>query len=157
MKSKQKSLTKRQLDVIEDMVRGDMDEPQLLSKHRLTRRLLRLWLKQERFAGELSLRKSSAQRQSGFLLARYSPTAAAKLVALTESEKDETVRKACLDIIAAAAKLPGRVLPGSAGDDTAKAENPPATPISSEKASKVLAILAEKEKRKITTNINLLS
>ena len=148
MQSKQRSLTRRQLDVIEDMVRGDMDEPQLLSKHRLTRRLFRLWLKQERFAGELSLRKSSAQRQSGFLLARYSPTAAAKLVALTESEKDETVRKACLDIIAAAAKLPAKVLPESTGDDTAEAETAALPSVSAEKASKVLAILAEKKPEK---------
>jgi hypothetical protein len=143
MTKQHKQLTRRQLAVIEDLVGGDMDEPQLLLKHRLTRRLFRFWMRQDNFTEELWLRMGSAHRQSVFILARYAPVAAAKLVALTGSDKDETVRKSCLDIIAAATKRPDSAMLGTTADDTIAVESTPTGPISPEKASKMLEILAE--------------
>jgi hypothetical protein len=142
MGKKRKGLKKRQLDVIEDLILGDMDEPQLLEKHKLTRRLFRLWMSQEDFAEELWLRMTSAHRQSVFLLARYAPMAAAKLIGLTDSDKSETVRKTCLDIIGAAERRPESARGGSAVA-TLSAENPPVLPISREKASEMLKMLAK--------------
>lgn len=142
MKKQRKGLTKRQLDVIEDLILGDMDEPQLLEKHKLTPRLFRLWMSQEDFAEELWLRMTSSHRQSIFLLARYAPMAAAKLIGLTDSDKSETVRKTCLDIIGAAERQPESAR-GGAAVEALSAEKLPALPISGEKASEMLKMLAK--------------
>jgi len=91
-------LTKRQLAVIEDMFDGD-DEQAVLDKHKVSRRLYNKWLADSDFVGEFDRRIDAAYRQSAVLIARYAPLAAAKLVQLTESDKEETARRACLDII----------------------------------------------------------
>jgi len=77
-------------------------------------------------------------------MAKYSQLAAAKLVQLTGSEKAETARKACLDIIS---------LPKLTADNNPKhpesqqAAEPQNQPLSDQTASKLLATLAaEKEK-----------
>jgi hypothetical protein len=143
MKKQHKRLTKRQLAVIEDLVGGEIDEPQLIEKHRLTRRLYRMWMRRDDFIEELWLRMGSAHRQSVFILARYAPMAAAKLIGLTDSDKSETVRKACLDIITASEDMPKSLVAQTAenGAEPEESGNPPA--ISAEKASKLLEILAE--------------
>lgn len=99
MSEKQKHMSKRQLEVIEDLFAGNMDEAEVLEKHSVSNRLYSKWLRDEVFSGELRFRIESGQRQSELIIARYAPAAAAKLVALTESGKEETARKACLDII----------------------------------------------------------
>ncbi len=99
MSEKQKHMSKRQLEVIDDLFAGNMDEAEVLEKHSVSNRLYSKWLRDEVFSGELRFRIESGQRQSELIIARYAPAAAAKLVALTESGKEETARKACLDII----------------------------------------------------------
>ena len=147
MTKRQKHLTKRQLAVIEDLIRGDMDEQQLLTKHSLTRRLFRHWMSSDEFTEELLFRMGSAHRQSSFLLARYAPMAAAKLVGLTDSGKGETVRKACLDIIGATAAPAEPSQQNAEGADAASVENTSTLPISDKAASKILRILAEEDKK----------
>ena len=72
------------------------------------------------------------------LIARYSLVAAAKLVQLTESEKEETARKACLDII----ELPHQdTTKDQSGKTDGEKEKLPE--LSDEKASRILAVLAE--------------
>ena len=44
-------------------------------------------------------RVERAVQRTRLIIARYAPLAASKLVQLTESENQETARKACLDII----------------------------------------------------------
>jgi hypothetical protein len=73
-------------------------------------------------------------------MARHLPWAAQRLVQLTVSEKDETARKACLDVIS--------LHNDDVAQDIAEApqprnELPPR--LSPEKASRMLAILAEDE------------
>ncbi|RKY23980.1 MAG: hypothetical protein DRP62_04830, partial [Planctomycetota bacterium] len=80
-------------------------------------------------------------RQSAALIARYAPLAAAKLVQLTGSEKEETARKACLDIISLptlAAKKTSQSNPDKIGKH--REQMPEQT------ASRLLAALAEIEK-----------
>ncbi len=91
-------LTKRQLAVIDELFDGD-DEQAVLDKYKVSRRLYNKWLADDAFTGEFDRRIDAAFRQSAVLIARYAPLAAAKLVQLTESDKEETARKACLDII----------------------------------------------------------
>jgi len=94
-----KQLSKKQLDVIDDLFTEDMDEVDVLKKHDVKSKLYRKWLGDKLFADELKFRIESGKRQSELILAKFTPMAAAKLVALTEGSKEETVRKACLDII----------------------------------------------------------
>ncbi|MHC4890828.1 MAG: hypothetical protein ACYTEO_15340, partial [Planctomycetota bacterium] len=124
----------------EDMFSGELDEQAVLAKHKVSRSLYDRWLADDGFAEQFSRRIASAHRQSELIIARYAPLAAAKLVQLTESENQETARKACLDIISlpktGTTKIEG---PDKAGKDSEKqAEQlPEAT------ASRLLAALAE--------------
>jgi len=96
-----KELTKRQLAVIEDLFSdfSMADEQAVLDKHRVSRNLYNKWLADASFIEHFDRRIAAAHRQSAALIARYAPLAAAKLVQLTDSDKEETARKACLDII----------------------------------------------------------
>jgi len=92
-------LTKRQQAVIEDLFAGELDEQQVLQKHNIDCRLYDKWLAGVAFSAAFDRRMEAAYRQGELILARYAAVAAAKLVGLTESENQETARKACLDII----------------------------------------------------------
>ncbi len=139
--SSKKQLTKRQFAVIEDLFCGEYDEPSVLEKHKLGRVIYNRWLEEELFAKEISRRVATAHYQSKLLIARYSSMAAARLIQLTESDKEETARKACLDIIS---------LPQPQADDNAALKGLAAEEdigeLSDETASKLLMVLAEEEK-----------
>jgi len=134
--SNAKRLTKKQHAVIEDLFAGQIDEQEVLARHKVDRRLYDKWLADEKFVGELERRLKSAYRQSEMIIARYATFAAAKLVALTESENQETARKACLDIINYL-----RPNPEPRPDEQPEAEQTPDLP--PELASRLLAALAE--------------
>ena len=139
MKAKKKRrLRKEQMALIDSLFAGNMSEEQVLSKHNVRRSLYRKWLTNESFGEELKFRMESARRQSELIIARYAPFAAAKLVELMESEKEETARKACLDIISIPAQKPA-IEKGPAGNSP-----DPAGPaaIQPEVASRLLAVLA---------------
>ncbi len=137
---KQQRLNKRQLAVIDDLFAGEMEESQVLEKHKVGLRLYRKWLADELFAGELAFRVESARRAGELIIARYTPMAAAKLVSLTESDKVETVRKACLDIMSA---VQAKANPADA--DSAPSSNQQHTndDLPPELAGKLLEVLAE--------------
>lgn len=132
----------KQSAVIEDLFAGELDERAVLDRHGVSRDLYHQWLADERFIRLLEQRIASAYRESELILARYAPVAASKLTQLTDCEKEETARKACLDIIS---------MQDSGGEDP----HPPSTPspadssgppqLSEETASKLLAALAEAE------------
>jgi len=142
---KRKQLTKRQLAVIEDLFAGELDEQAVLDKHKISRNVYNKWLADECFAEQFNECIARAYRQSELIIARYAPLAAAKLVQLTESDKEETARKACLDIISRALFSP-QVYPGGSNPQinlVAKhldSQFPPDLP--AETASRLLAALA---------------
>jgi len=96
---RRKYLTKKQLSVLEDLFSGDLNEQEVLLKHKLSKNIYNKWLSEERFAELFSHYINGLKRQSELLISRYATLAAVKLVDLTESENQETARKACLDII----------------------------------------------------------
>ncbi|MCK5225610.1 MAG: hypothetical protein KAQ89_02730 [Planctomycetes bacterium] len=104
-------LNKKQLTLIEDLFAGEIDEKQIIEKNKITKNTYNKWLADENFTAEIARRIAVARLQSKLLIARFSLAAAAKLVQLTESEKEETARRACLDIIA---------FPDSAGEKQAQ-------------------------------------
>ena len=137
---KQKRLSKRQLAVIDELFAGGMDEAEVLQRYKVSTRLYRKWLADELFADELKFRIESAKRAGELIIARYTPVAAAKLVGLIDSDKDETVRRTCLDIMSAAGRQTDTATTATAEPNESQPLLPPAL------ASKLLEVLAE-EKR----------
>jgi len=142
-------LSKKQLAVIDDLFTGELDEQMVLDKYNVSRSVFDKWLADERFIEQFNERIARGFRQSRFIIARYAPLAAAKLVQLTASDSQETARKACLDIISMDS-------PGLAGASFDLAQDRPVVPVdvgsssidgqpqlSPETASKILATLAE--------------
>jgi len=142
--ARKKQLKKRQLAVIDDMFSGELDEQSVLAKHKVSRDVYNKWLADGDFAEEFDRRIASAHRQSVALIARYAPLAAAKLVQLTESENQETARKACLDIIS----FPKIAAQKTEQSDRAKKDSDkPAEQLPEATVSRLLAALAEEKGR----------
>jgi hypothetical protein len=97
--TKSNTLTRRQLAVIEDLFASEMEEQEVLDKHNVKPHRYEQWLADERFLECFERRIARAYRESRAILARCAPLAAVRLVQLTECEKEEIARKACLDII----------------------------------------------------------
>jgi len=140
--AQRKKLSKKQLAVMEDLFTGELDEQAVLDRHKVSRNVYNRWLAEGLFASEFDRRIMSAHRQSAALIAKYAPLAAAKLVQLTESDKEETARKACLDIISLQALLDKRIAPPS---EPQTAETQQLQQITEQTASRLLAALAEAE------------
>jgi len=97
--ARRKYLSQKQLTVLDDLFNSDLDEQGVLDKHKVRRSTYERWLAEELFAEGFNRYVNSVRRRSELLMAKYSCLAVAKLVELTTSEKAETARKACLDII----------------------------------------------------------
>lgn len=141
-KSREKRrLTKKQRSILSDIFENQLDENEIQQKHNISREKLKEYISDPMFVDELESRVDSSRRQCRIIIARYGPLAAAKLVELTESEKAETARKACLDIIDAVDKQAA-----SAGKAKSKAvlnkDESPRFKMSDSLASKLLAIMA---------------
>jgi hypothetical protein len=139
--SESKNLTKRQLAVIEELFAGELEEQAILEKHHVRQREYERWLADERFTGRLDLRIAHAHRRSRMILARHAVAAADRLIELTRCEKEETARKACLDIIAS---------PSPAGQNPPPEDGEAGVPavsdggrLTPERAGRLLAFLAE--------------
>lgn len=135
-------LSKRQLAVIRDLFNGELDEQAVLDKHKISRNIYDKWLADEQFSEQLRERITSSHRQSELIIARYAPLAAAKLVQLTESENQETARKACLDIISLPPATTKKNQATSASEPAGEQEG---QQLSDETVSRLLAVLAEQE------------
>jgi len=138
-----KQLTKKQLDVIEDLFAGELDEQAILGKYKLSRKLYNQWRSDDSFAEQFEKRIKDSYRQSDVLIARYAPVAAAKLIQLTESDKPETARKACLDIISMPILTANRKAQPS--EESQPDDTQPPVSLNAETASKLLAVLAEEK------------
>ncbi len=142
MAKRRKKLSKKQLAVIDDLFSGELDEQVVLQKHKVNRNVYNRWLANELFASEFDHRIMSAHRQSAVLIAKYAPLAAAKLVQLTESDKEETARKACMDIISLPALLDKKIVqPGEL--QTTETQLP--QQLTEQAAGRLLAALAQAE------------
>ncbi len=127
---------------MEDLFTGELDEQAVLDRHKVSRNVYDRWLTDGLFVSEFDRRIMSAHRQSAALIARYAPLAAAKLVQLTESDKEETARKACLDIISLQALFDKRIAqPGESQTE----QTQPLQKITEQTASRLLAALAEEK------------
>ena len=134
----QKRLSKRQLAMVEDLFAGGLDEQQVLDKYKVSRKLFNRWLAEPAFAEHLKRYIDAVHLRSAMLVARRASEAADTLFGLIRSDKGETARKACLDIIQMNA--PSHSDNDSPMPDAELANHPPLT---DETAGKILAALAE--------------
>ena len=130
-----KRLTKKQQQVIDELFECGGDESSTLAKHNISQTQFANWLESENFTSAIAARIESARRQSQILLSKYIPVATAKLIGLCTSEKEETARKACLDILS----HPPTEQATTADENDSKEPNP----LSPQLTSKLLAVLAE--------------
>ena len=144
--SSSKKLTNRQLAVIDDLFSGRLEEQEVLDKFKLSRRLYNKWLNDDAFNYQFERRINEAYRQSAVLIARYAPVAAAKLIQLTNSEKPETARKACLDIISMPVHANSKK--DKPLDVPQSVDAPPPVSLNPETAGRLLAVLAEEQSTK---------
>ena len=140
--SKEKSLNAKQLAVIEDLFEGKLKEQEILEKHKLSRKLYEKWLADETFNRRLDKRAEWENRLNGLMLARSARDAVSSLVKLVESEKGETARKACVDLITISAN---RSVGGSETQADNPATGPESPPLTQETTGKLLAVLAEEK------------
>lgn len=141
---RRKYLSQRQLEVLEDLFNSELDEQGVIEKHRVRRSTYDRWLGDKVFVERLKQHINGLKRRSELLMAKYSCLAAAKLVELTASEKEETARKACLDIMAMPRKILEKVEEANSSEGS---ESKEAAELSPKIASRLLAALAgENEK-----------
>lgn len=148
---RQRQLTAKQLAVIADLVAGELDDREILARHRVSAATLSRWATEPGFLMELSRQANWLCRRSELLLASYRKLAATRLIELTNCENPETARKACLDVIkiSPASYRSGDADGGAAGSsrqqgDEQSAPEPggQAKRLSPRQASRLLAALA---------------
>jgi hypothetical protein len=139
--AKRRYLNQKQLTVLDDLFNSHLDEQEVLDKHKVRRSTYERWLADELFAEWLKRYVNGLRRRSELLMAKYSHLAAAKLVELTASDKAETARRACLDIINQP-KVVGEKNDGRGVSVDIQQSNTALTP---ETASKLLAAMAEEK------------
>ena len=143
--AKRRQLTKKQLSVLEDLFNGELDEQGVLEKHKLSRNVYNKWLSEERFSARFKQCLHGLNRQSELIITRYTSLAAARLVQLTESENQETARRACLDIISFSLPVARSSGARPAGKAQKGADNK-AEQLSPKTASRLLSALADEKK-----------
>ena len=126
--------------VIDDLLVHGLSERETLEKHKVSPSRYRRWLENGVFRRELDIGIESASRQAKLTAALSLPKASARLAELINSEKDETARKACLDIIKLQKTDEEAQAARKAEQDEDQNEF---ADMSDAKASKILAILAE--------------
>ena len=99
IEKKTQKLSKRQINVLNAMFSGDLTLNDILKSCRVSQITYYEWLSNSFFMAAFDKRIDSARAVLTSTLAAYSQAALLSLVNLTRSEKTETARKACLDIV----------------------------------------------------------
>jgi transposase-like protein len=92
-------LSEKKLSLIEALSSCDKSESEILAEHNISRETFYKWLGEANFIQAFDSRINQLRMQTAVLIAGYACSAVKKLIELTESEKQETARKACLDIL----------------------------------------------------------
>ncbi len=138
---KNTGLTKKQLDVIDDLFTSEQNENATLQKHKVSRALFNKWLADENFITVFDNRMSIAFKLNAARIAGNVSKAVENLIILSKGNTDIS-RKACLDIIALQKNILNIQPPTR--QETQQPENPDAC-LSDEAAGKILAALAEEK------------
>ena len=124
--ARRKYLSQKQLTVLDDLFGGDLDEQEVLDKHKVRRNTYDRWLADKLFAERFKQYVNGLKRRSELLMAKYSCLAA---------------RKACLDIIS----LPKRAAKDAKQGSGQQSDDEPGQQLPQQTASRLLAALADEK------------
>lgn len=99
IEKKTKKLSSRQINVLDGLFTGELTLNEILKKCRVSQITYYDWLSDPFFMSAFDKRIDSGRTVLTSTLSAYSQAALLALVNLTRSEKTETARKACLDIV----------------------------------------------------------
>jgi hypothetical protein len=133
------ALTKKNIKIIDEWVRNEVDESELIEKYRISYKKLSKLLNYKQTKEEIEGRVEAAKKRSQLLLSKYLPLAMAKLIEQCNSENSETSRKACMDILA---------IPHGKETSEKPEEKTKEPKLDYETATKVWAVLAESRKKR---------
>lgn len=105
-------LNKKQKAVAEALYNGQTDEQEISKQCDVSVKTLQRWLIMPEFIEELDRLCGNSLRDTRFTISRYGPVAALHLANLLGSDKEDTVRRAALDMIDRSLKVSGSELPG---------------------------------------------
>lgn len=132
-------LTRLHYEIIDDLFERGLPESEVNARYGLPPGMLRKWICDPAFDQEVRSRMHATWSGVRIKLARFVPEAANKLIELAQCEKEETRRKACLDVIA-------MLLQECSEKGIQLAESPlPPLPFSDKTALWLLAMYAKEE------------
>ena len=99
IEKKTKKLSSRQINVLDGLFTGELTLNEILKSCRVSQITYSDWLSDPFFMSAFDKRIDSGRAVLTSTLSAYSQAALLALVNLTRSEKTETARKACLDIV----------------------------------------------------------
>lgn len=134
----QNSITSRQNRVLDHLFAGDSEQIACLEE-KVPDKTYQDWWKQEAWCRQFAARVESCRRQAQLILCNFAPFAAAKLVGLASSEKEEIARHACLDIL----EVKGVLLFDTAVENTFGETTKLVDFLGQERTAAILKILAE--------------
>lgn len=129
------------LVAVNEILKGE-SEDETLKRHRIEPEAFDKLLNNPKFVLQVSNRIGLSIIRTKLLIAQYAQTATAKLIQLTDCDKEETARKACLDVITLATKQSEATIQKEKVSQIIEDANTP-TELTEDQASKMLALLAE--------------
>jgi len=126
-------LEPRKRRFLAELFAGNLSEKAVLERMKIKPETFAGWLRDVEFATAIEEKIELANLSSRLLIARSKPAAAKTLIELTRSDKEETARKACLDVIGFEDAKAGSKRPSHEASFEIEAE----------KAERILRILAE--------------
>ena len=125
-----KKINKKQKDFLKEILDNRLPVETAMGKCKIDAAMLCQWFSSQPFTTELANRIECMTKRADMLISQHRLTAIEKLILLTNCDKEETARKACIDIIE---------LTANGKND----EKDPETPqFSQQTAAKLLEILA---------------
>jgi hypothetical protein len=137
--SKAKQLSRKQIEVINDLFESEKKEIQILQDHKVSWIIYNKWFADKNFIEELDNRIAAAKKRAAAHIAYTASKAIAGLVDLSQGQ-GETARKACLDLIALQSQATTQPQPQPQAPEQSDS---PKSDLSPETASRILAALAE--------------
>ena len=92
-------LTIKQKKVAQAVYEGRLSETEIAEQFKISPQLLGKWLQSETFQQELHRLCETSIHETRCIISRFGPTAALQLATLLSSEKDDTKRRAALDLV----------------------------------------------------------
>jgi hypothetical protein len=99
---RRKDLSEKKWAVLQDLFYSELDEIAVLKKHNVSRTTYERWLRQKLFSRQFRQYSASLARRTALAVAKAETEVAARLVEITRSQKEESARKACRQVLAIA-------------------------------------------------------